>query len=102
MGNGYQKYASELVKWHRHALSHEIRPDNNWRYDLNTEDKYESPKIINSNQLYLNIPHFIDSCMLEIEKICDKLTGEEKNEVMNNFSKYISKRFPNNSNKIYS
>ncbi len=94
MGNGYQQYAKKIVRCHRHALSHGLRPDNNWMYDLNTEDKYGPPRLINNSQIHINIPHFIDSCILEIEKVCDKLTGKGKNEVMDNFSKYISKRFP--------
>ena len=40
IGGGYNAYAQNLVNLHRHALSHELRPDGNWKYDLNTEDKY--------------------------------------------------------------
>ncbi|RKY39031.1 MAG: hypothetical protein DRP75_03270 [Candidatus Omnitrophota bacterium] len=93
MSNGYQKHGNKLVEWHRHALAHELRPDNNWVYDLNTESQYGSPKLVNNNQLYLNIPHFIDSCILELEKLCKKITSSyaEAEEVMKKFRQYISK-----------
>ena len=93
MGDGYAQCAERLVDWHRHALSHELRPGGDWTYDLNTEDKYGPPKWINGSMIYLNIPHFIDSCLLEIENICDHLTEGGAANVMNKFSAYISRRF---------
>ena len=95
MGNGYKEHAERLVLLHRHALAHELRPDGNWIYDLNTEDKYGSPrKSQPGDELHLNIPHFIDSSLLEIEKLCDQLTGPQAQNMMASFSQYISKRFP--------
>jgi len=91
IGSGYKEYSKDLVKWHRHSLSHELRPSGNWIYDLNTEDKYGPPKKINGSLLYLNIPHFIDTCILEIEKICDGLTEFQNEVIINNFIEYISK-----------
>ena len=93
IGGGYNDCAKELVDWHRHALSHELRPDGNWTYDLNTEEKYGPPKRPDGMTIYLNIPHFIDSCLLEIEKLCEAIIGPHTVEVMNKIDEYISKRF---------
>ncbi len=93
MSDGYREYAEKLVSFHRHALSHELRPDGIWTYDLNTEDKYGFPRSQGGGRLYLNIPHFIDSSLLEIEKLCEQLTGPHAQDVMASFSQYISKRF---------
>ncbi|PIQ86406.1 MAG: hypothetical protein COV74_04930 [Candidatus Omnitrophica bacterium CG11_big_fil_rev_8_21_14_0_20_45_26] len=94
MGKGYKDCAEKLVDWHRHALSHELRPDGFWTYDLNTEEKYGSPKWIGDDMMYLNVPHFIDSCLLEIEKFCSRLTDDsQSDEVMGKFSEYVLKRF---------
>ena len=92
MGDGYATYVDKLINWHRNALSHELRPDGNWTDDLNTEGDYGPPKW-KDGRLYLNIPHFIDSCLLQIENLCEQLTGSNAQDVMAKYSMYISKRF---------
>lgn len=92
MGNGYSDYSKQLVSLHRHALSHELRPDGVWTYDLNTENKYGSPRQEGS-MLYLNIAHFIDSSIVQLENVCDALTGDNPEEIMNGFSVYIEKKY---------
>ncbi len=93
MGNGYKDNAQSLVKFHRHALSHEFRPDGVWRYDLNTEGGYGPPKKLEGKQIYLNIPHFIDSSIMEIEKVCRDLASKKKDDVMKLFCDYARNRF---------
>ncbi len=56
--------------------------------------KYGPPKKVNDDMLYLNVPHFIDSTILEIEKLCGELTGSRADDVMARFIKYAAKRFP--------
>jgi len=92
MGQGYKIYAKELTEWHRHALSHELRPDGNWIYDLDTEEKYLSPRMSGDQMLYLNIPHFIDSCIFELENICDDLLSPNDQGILDNFISYMHKK----------
>jgi len=92
IGNGYEEHSSDLVTWHRHSLSHELRPEKKWNYDLNTGNKYESPQQQDNNHLYLNVPHFIDVCILEIEKICDELISRNADETMSKFKEYMRKK----------
>lgn len=91
MGSGYRENAEKLVDWYRHALSHELRPDGVWECNLNTGDKYGAPSLENG-KLCLNIPHFIDSCIVEVEKICDALASSDGEIIMNNFDAYLQKR----------
>lgn len=94
MGGGYSEHASRLTSFHRHSLSHELRPDGFWTYDLNTEKDYGPPKE-NDGNFYLNIPHFIDSSLFMLEEICTKLASENKDEnkeAMNKFSYYLSQK----------
>jgi len=93
MGGGYATHATRLVDWHRNALALEFRPHGKWIYDLNTKNKYGEPSVDANDRIYLNIPHFIDSCINEIEKICDLLIDPHHSaRVMSNFSKYWNKR----------
>jgi hypothetical protein len=94
MGSGYETYANLLISFHRYALSHELRPEGIWTYDLNTEDLYGAPRELGRDRIYLNIPHFIDSCILELENLCDQLINtNSQQKIMNKFSCYIGKRF---------
>ena len=99
MGNGYTAYAEDLVQWHRHALAHEMRPDGKWRYDLNTKEGYNSPKWGDDGKLYLNIPHFMDSCLFKIEEVCEQLTGNGADVMLRQFQRYVEKRFSNTPRK---
>ena len=99
MRGGYERYADKLIDWHRNALSHELRPDGTWQVNLNTgEARYCGPEW-ESDRLCLNVPHFIDSCLLQLEHLCDQLTGSNTKKVMIKFSQYVSKRFPNGKGK---
>lgn len=93
MGDGYKDCAANLITFHRHAIAHELRPDGQWKYDLNTEDKYGPPKQIDGGMLYLNIPHFIDASLLEMEKLCDRLSDSRADDLMEKLSMYVNRRF---------
>ena len=93
MERGYQEHAHNLVDFHRNAVSHELRPDDIWSYTLKTETEYQPPTQANNGALLLDIPHFIDSTLMEIEKLCDRLTGTGADEVITKLRLYVSKRF---------
>jgi len=72
MGDGYKKYAKVMEDFFRNGLAHHFRPYAPFFIDLNTETEYKSPFILDG-MLKINIPHFLDSLILALEKLISKL-----------------------------
>lgn len=90
LGGGYKKYHQTLKDFHRNALAHELRPRKNWVYDYNTENKYLSPWV-DSSSTHIDIPHFLDSTILELENICDDLCSKNGDRIVKQYIQYSNK-----------
>jgi hypothetical protein len=85
LGLGYRKYYKVFVDHHRNGLAHELRPRKKWVYDHNTEDKYLPPWKDNNGLIHIDIPHFIDSVVIELENVCDDLCSYRGEKIVRRY-----------------
>jgi hypothetical protein len=89
LGNGYKSYSSELESLYRNGITHQLRPHGNFFLDLNTESEYLPPYITSDDILKLNIIHFLDSLVIQLEVLISKLkkNGEALTQFFNGLRK---------------
>lgn len=84
LDDGYKIYAKVLADFFRNGLVHRFRPYGAFNIDLNTEGLYTAPCML-KGCLKINVPHFIDSLIFELENLISELKSATYEARMNSY-----------------
>jgi len=91
----YEMHAEIIEKYFRNGLAHTLRPYGKFHVNFNTKTLYRPPhifKIKHTNVLRINIPHFIDTLIIALEKYVNDLKSYNSKNLMVSYKRYLRKR----------